>query len=209
MKPTAIILGEVSFSLHALAELVEIQSHMEPGTCPDVVILAENLDILKGVEICRRLTQRCPKAKLIVLTDSDHATKYQNQLIRAGAHGFCLFSSGVNELLDAVRSVLSGDIFFSPQIQQLPKFSRHIQQLVKLSPTTSMPNCPLTDREIQVIKLINFKNGAIAEVLNMKHRTVEKHIECIFAKLKVNTKAAAAQAAIELGLIVLPPPDQD
>jgi DNA-binding CsgD family transcriptional regulator len=87
----------------------------------------------------------------------------------------------------------------------LPYCDPKITQLVKQAPTnTSMPNCNLTDREIEVLIRLDLRNKEISEELDMKLRTVEKHIECILAKLKVPTRTAAALKAVQLGYVLLP-----
>jgi len=161
---------------------------------PDFVILDVDLDILNGVEVCRRVSQETPNANVLVLTDSYHATKYHNQLIRAGARGFCLKSSGPRTLFEAIEQVTRG----------LPYCDPKITQLVKQAPSISMPNSNLTDREIEVLIRLDLRNKEISEELDMKLRTVEKHIECILAKLKVPTRTGAALKAVQLGYVLLP-----
>jgi len=161
---------------------------------PDFVILDVDLDVLNGVEVCRRVSQELPNSNVLVLTDSYHATKYHNQLMRAGARGFCLKSSGPRTLFEAIEQVT----------RALPYCDPKITQLVKQAPSTSMPNCNLTDREIEVLIRLDLRNKEIAEELDMKLRTVEKHIECILAKLKVPTRTAAALKAVQLGYVLLP-----
>jgi len=161
---------------------------------PDFIIMDVDLDVLNGVEVCRRVSQELPNSHVLVLTDSYHATKYHNQLIRAGSRGFCLKSSGPRTLFEAIEQVTRG----------LPYCDPKITQLVKQQPTTSMPNCNLTDREIEVLIRLDLRNKEIAEELDMKLRTVEKHIECILAKLKVPTRTAAALKAVQLGYVLLP-----
>lgn len=161
---------------------------------PQFVILDVDLDILNGVEVARRVTQEMPQTNLLILTDSYHATKYHNQLIRAGVRGFCLKSSGPRTLFDAIDQVTRG----------LPYCDPKITQLVKQTPANAMPNTNLTDREIEVLIRLDLRNKEIAEELDMKLRTVEKHIECILAKLKVPTRTAAALKAVQLGYVLLP-----
>ncbi|MBI4533950.1 MAG: response regulator transcription factor [Candidatus Melainabacteria bacterium] len=161
---------------------------------PDFVILDVDLDILNGVEVCRRISQELPNSNILILTDSYHATKYHNQLLRAGARGFCLKSSGPRTLFEAIEQTTRG----------LPYCDPKITQLVKQSPSTSLPNTSLTDREIEVLIRLDLRNKEIAEELDMKLRTVEKHIECILAKLKVPTRTAAALKAVQLGYVLLP-----
>lgn len=186
-----------------VSEVVEIVGEASDGMAamdlirrmrPDFVITDVDLDILNGVEICRRVHDELPQANVLVLTDSYHATKYHNQLVRASARGFCLKSSGPRTLFEAIEQVTRGLPFCDPKITQL----------VKQSPATSMPNSNLTDREIEVLIRLDLRNKEISEELDMKLRTVEKHIECILAKLKVPTRTAAALKAVQLGYVLLP-----
>lgn len=63
----------------------------------------------------------------------------------------------------------------------------------------------LSEEEIQILIRLSRRNKAIAEELGLKLRTVEKHIECLLAKLKVPTREAALLKAIQLGFEVFPP----
>ncbi len=180
------IIGEASDGMAAY----EIVKRLRP----DFVILDVDLDVLNGVEVCRRISQEFPNANILVLTDSYHATKYHNQLLRAGARGFCLKSSGPRTLFEAIEQVTRG----------LPYCDPKITQLVKQTPAVSTPNTNLTDREIEVLIRLDLRNKEISEELNMKLRTVEKHIECILAKLKVSTRTGAALKAVQLGYVLLP-----
>jgi DNA-binding NarL/FixJ family response regulator len=186
-----------------VSELVDIVGEAADGMSaieiirrlrPDFIVLDVDLDGLNGVEVCRRVTTDLPGTNILVLTDSYHATKYHNQLLRAGARGFCLKSSGPRTLFEAIDQTT----------RSLPYCDPKITQLVKQSPATAMPNSNLTDREIEVLIRLDLRNKEIAEELDMKLRTVEKHIECILAKLKVPTRTGAALKAVQLGYVLLP-----
>ncbi len=154
-----------------------------------------DLDVLNGVEVSRRIAQELPGCNILVLTDSYHATKYHNQLLRAGARGFCLKSSGPRTLFEAIEQVT----------RALPYCDPKITQLVKQTPTISTPNTNL--RLIERLKCLYVWIYVIKKFqkeLNMKLRTVEKHIECILAKLKVSTRTGAALKAVQLGYVLLP-----
>ncbi|MFN8654743.1 MAG: response regulator transcription factor [Candidatus Obscuribacterales bacterium] len=180
------IVGEASDGMAATEVIRRLQPHF--------VILDVDLDILNGVEVARRVSQEFPNSNILCLTDSYHATKYHNQLIRSGVRGFCLKSSGPRTLFEAIEQVTRG----------LPYCDPKITQLVKQTPSNAMPNTNLTDREIEVLIRLDLRNKEIAEELDMKLRTVEKHIECILAKLKVPTRTAAALKAVQLGYVLLP-----
>lgn len=174
------IVGEASDGMAAIEMIRRLR--------PDLVMLDVDLDILNGVEVCRRVSEDLPNTNVLILTDSYHATKYHNQLIRAGARGFCLKSSGPRTLFEAIEQVS----------KTLPYCDPKITQLVKQTPTTNIPNSNLTEREIEVLIRLDLRNKEIAEELDMKLRTVEKHIECILAKLKEPTRTAAALKAVQL-----------
>jgi len=161
---------------------------------PDFVMLDVDLDVLNGVEVCRRIGEELSDTNVLVLTDSYHATKYHNQLLRAGARGFCLKSSGPRTLFEAIDQVTHG----------LPYCDPKIVQLLKQTPAAGTPSTILTDRETEVLIRLDLRNKEISEELDMKLRTVEKHIESILAKLKVPTRTAAALKALQLGYILLP-----
>lgn len=180
------IIGEASDGMSACEMVRRLQ--------PQFVILDVDLDVLNGVEVARRIAQEFVNVHMLVLTDSYHATKYHNQLVRAGARGFCLKSSGPRTLFEAIEQTTRG----------LPYCDPKITQLVKQQPQNAMPNTNLTDREIEVLIRLDLRNKEIAEELDMKLRTVEKHIECILAKLKVPTRTAAALKAVQLGYVLLP-----
>ena len=205
MRPTAKIWGEPSCDLGALSHLVEIiafdswiDSNRRFRTSPEVFILWADLDVLNAVEICRRISAEFSGAKLLIICDSYHLQKYSNQLKRSGANGFCQRSAGVRQLVAAVEAALRGEDFFPP-----------ILTLAKVSPTASMANRTLTSRELDVVKFLKSRNVVIAKKLEMKLRTVEKHIECILAKLTVPTRQDAILKAEQSGLQVFPPIEED
>ncbi|MBP6745839.1 response regulator transcription factor [bacterium] len=161
---------------------------------PDFLILDFDHDELDGVELCRRTSAQFPNLNILVFTSAYCATKYHNQLCRAGVRGFCLKSSEASVLLEAVSQLLNGARYCDPAIEQL----------VKQAPSTHMPNSELTEAEVAVLIRLDSRNKEIAEELDMRVRTVEKHIEVILAKLRVPTRIAAAAKAVEFGYVLLP-----
>jgi len=107
------IVGEASDGMAAIEMIRRLR--------PDLVMLDVDLDILNGVEVCRRVSEDLPNTNVLILTDSYHATKYHNQLIRAGARGFCLKSSGPRTLFEAIEQVSKTLPYCDPKITQLVK----------------------------------------------------------------------------------------
>jgi DNA-binding NarL/FixJ family response regulator len=186
------VVGEAADGMAAMDIIQRLQ--------PEFIIVDVDLDIMNGVEVCRRVASELPKANVLVLTDSYHATKYHNQLVRAGARGFCLKSSGPRTLFEAIDQVSHGGTYCDPKIVQL----------IKQVPAVPTPSTTLTEREIEVLLRLDLRNKEISEELDMKLRTVEKHIESILAKLKVPTRTAAALKAVQQGYVLLPKmPERD
>lgn len=194
----------IRFGLKRLVtEVVEIVGEASDGLIatevigrlkPDFVMMDIDLDGLDGAEVCRSVTHDLPNSRVLVLTDSYHATKHYHQLVRAGAHGFCLKSSGPRTLYEAINAVTKGNSYCDPKLSKL----------VEQKALPEMPDHNLTDREIQVLIRLEMKNKDIAEELDMNPRTVEKHIEYLLQKLKVPTRTAATLKAVQFGFELLP-----
>jgi len=186
------IVGEATDGMAAAEMIRRLQ--------PELVIMDVDLDALNGLEVCHRIPSLPAKPNVLIFTDSFHATKFHYQLIRAGARGFCLKSNGPRVLFEAIGRLARGLSYTDPAISQL----------VQQTPTSDMPNSGITDREVDVLIRLDLRNKEIAEELDMKLRTLEKHIECIFLKLAVATRTEAALKALRLGFVLLPKmPERD
>ena len=192
LKPLYDVVDVIAFD-----SLIDSRRHLR--IVPDVFIFFADFDVLNVLEICRRIAVEFAGTKVLVIFDTYHATKYHNQLRRAGVHGFSLRSAGVYDLVNAVETLLRGEEYFNPLTRSLEK----------TSPKASLLNMQLTDREVEVLKLIKSENHVISKILEMKPRSVEKHLECIFAKLGVRTRAEAIAKAEELGYTLVPPFDDE
>ena len=186
------IVAEVSNSTDALEAIRQFD--------PELVILNVDLYPLNGLGICRQIYRRLLNTKFLIYTNSHFATKYYHQLSRTDVRVFCLQSSGPRALFEGIKQVTSS----------LPYCDPKLQRLLKQSPSGNNGHCNLTDREIEVLVRVELSNSQISEELDMKMRTVEKHIECILIKLNVSTREAAALKALEFGYESLPKtPERD
>jgi len=194
----------IRFGLKRLvAEVVEIIGEAADGHAatevigrlkPEFILMDIDLDGVNAGEVCRSIVTDLPTSRVLVLTDSYHATKYYNQLLRAGAHGFCLKSSGPRTLFDAIKSVTSGNFYCDQKLSKL----------VDQPAPVDMPDHNLTDREIQILIRLEMKNKDIAEELDLNLRAVEKHVDHLLQKLKVPTRTAATMKAVQYGFELLP-----
>ena len=164
---------------------------------PDVVTLDIRLPRLNGIEATRRILHAVPDTRVIVLTAYDDDA-YVAALMNAGALGYLLKSVSGPELAEAVRTVCLGMPVLHPVIAR--KVARYWAQ-----PTDSArPGAaPITSREVEVLDLVaqGLHNKEVADRLGLSTRTIETHLEHIFAKLGVSSRTEAVTLAMTRHLL--------
>jgi two-component system nitrate/nitrite response regulator NarL len=170
---------------------------------PDLVIMDISMPIMNGIDATRIIKENDPNAKILVLTMHDNQ-EYLNQIIRSGAKGFVLKNTDKEELIDAVKSVSSGENFFSKDISKLI-IDNYIRSAKDTEKTEGYKEVPLTKREIEILKHIaeGRSNQEIANHLYISYNTVDTHRKNIMHKLSIKNTAGLVRYAIEKGLITL------
>jgi two-component system NarL family response regulator len=172
---------------------------------PDVILMDISMPRMNGVEATRRIKLEQPQIGIVVLTMYEEE-EYIFDLVKAGATGYMLKNSDSSQIIKAIRSTYQGESMLQPSVATkiLNQFS-HLSQ--KPVPKPSRSEQELTDREIQVIKLIadGKTNKEIANSLTISEKTVKNHVRNIFQKLDVDDRTQAAIYAIKKGLIQLNP----
>jgi DNA-binding NarL/FixJ family response regulator len=167
---------------------------------PDVVLMDLRMPRCDGVEATRRIRAEYPGTQVVVLTTfGDDASLFP--ALRAGARGYLTKDAGGDEILRAVRDVVSGQAGLAPSIQR--------RLLERLDPpetaVTSPQEAPdgLTVREAEVLVLIaeGFSNQEIARRLHVSTATVKTHINNMFAKTGLKDRAQAVRYAFRKGLV--------
>lgn len=164
---------------------------------PDVVLLDISLPDLSGIEITRRLKERLPEVRVLILTFHEDESLLQ-EAIRAGAAGYIVKRAAESELIDAIRAVWRGDLYVHPIM------TRALLKDLSLSPVShKTPGEALTPREIEVLRLIaqGYTNRQTAEALNISVRTVESHRGNLVDKLNLHSRVGLVRYAKEHGLI--------
>jgi DNA-binding NarL/FixJ family response regulator len=166
---------------------------------PDLVLTDLSMPRMDGMDMVETIKKRQPQVKVIVLTV--HRTEeYIQAALRAGADGYILKDANYSELITAVRSVLRGKHYLSPEI------SGHLIQGYlhgKKGSQRELSGETLSKREREILKLIaaGETNKQIADSLCISVKTVETHRYKIMNKLNVHNAAALISAAMERGLI--------
>ena len=192
-----------------LAEVDCIQVVGEAGNGQDAITLAEDLNPevilmdlvmpeLDGIEAIRQITSHREQARILVLTSFASDDKVF-PAIKAGALGYLLKDSEPADLLQAIQQVHRGEPSLHPIIA-----SKVLQEMQRPSRRPPTPD-PLTDRELQVLRLVakGLGNQEIAEQLVVTEATVRSHVSNILHKLHLANRVQATLYALQEGLTSL------
>lgn len=175
---------------------------LAPTIRPDVVLMDLRMPVLDGVAATRRLLDKMPQIKVIVLTtfdDDDHVFEG----LRAGAVGYLLKDVPSEKLVEAIRAAAAGQSFLQPSVAA--KVVAEFARLTAVSPPpTAQPLVePLSERELEILALVanGLSNKEIAGELYIAEGTVKNHVTNILGKLGVRDRTQAALKAKELDLI--------
>jgi DNA-binding NarL/FixJ family response regulator len=167
---------------------------------PDVVIMDVSMPGLSGIEASRRIIRESPGCRVLAL--SMYADRrYVLGMLQAGACGYLLKTCSFDELVTAVRRVMNGQVFLSPEIANL------VVEYAVNPKTYQLDNNldALTVREREVLQLVAEGNTSrqIAEILSLSGRTVESHRRQIMEKLQLRSVAELTKFAVRMGLTAL------
>jgi DNA-binding NarL/FixJ family response regulator len=162
---------------------------------PDIVIMDIDMPTLSGIEATRVIRTECPGTAVLVLTMSK-ATDTIFAAMRAGARGYLLKGSGLDDITRAVAAVRGGGAVFGPEV------AGEVVDHVTRPAADSVPFPELTDRERAVLELIadGRGNAEIARRLGLSIKTVRNYLSRIFVKLRVADRTEAAVRARREGL---------
>lgn len=166
---------------------------------PDLILTDLSMPRMNGMEAIKEIRRVSPVTKILVLTV--HKTEeYILATFRAGANGYLLKDSTHAELVMAVKKVLSGKQYISPEISA-KVIEGYLEGKKTLKSQTSWET--LTQREREILKLIaeGYKNKEIADDLCISVKTVEKHRANLMEKLNLHNVQALTTYAIEEGLV--------
>jgi two-component system response regulator NreC len=166
---------------------------------PHLVLMDLNMPGMNGIEAILDIKRRYPETRVLVLTI--HKTEeYIHESLRAGADGYMLKDATHDELRVAIRSVLNGKSYLSPDIS-----AKVINGYLGTSHASagSLLWDTLTHREREVLKLVaeGHPNKFIAEYFCLSVKTVEKHRSNLMKKLDLHNAAMLTAYAIEKGLL--------
>ena len=197
-------------------EAIELANNKKP----DLIIMDIGLIEIDGIEATKKIKESNPNIKVIMLTSHESEREIIASLA-SGADGYCLKDTSPEQLHTAIQSVYEGNAWLSSQVAEkvLRNFyGKEVSQIKQTDfakeltttdekkttkSTFHIPIVPLSDRELEVLKLIvdGKSNQEIAGKLFVTLATVKTHVRSILNKLSVDDRTQAAVKAMREGLV--------
>lgn len=173
-------------------ELVEIAERLKP----DAVVLDISMPLLNGMEAARQIRKTIPATKLLFVTQKSER-EYVKAALQMGASGYILKQSLVSELVPALREVLNGRFYITPDLRNgLPGIWHSTQNPSELFATE------LTPRQREILQLVaeGKSNKEIAALLSISIKTVDFHKAAIMDELGIRSTAELTRYALRQGI---------
>ncbi len=167
----------------------------------DIVILDINMPGMDGLKAMQNINSLYVDTKILVLTTYDD-TRLIREILKLGAKGYVLKSTGKEELLKAIKALASGGTFFSKEVSEKILKAMMKDNSVEV-PRQSVLPISLTKREKEILKLIamEYTGKEIAAELHISINTVETHRRNLLRKLKAKNTAGLVRYAMKHDII--------
>jgi DNA-binding NarL/FixJ family response regulator len=166
---------------------------------PDVIVMDVRMPVLDGLAATERIVADDPHVRVLVLTTFD-LDEYVFRALRAGASGFLLKDTPLDELVAAIRLVAAGGAMLAPSVTR-----RVIEEFARRPPLppSGTPLPDLTAREREVLRDVarGLTNAEIASDLFVSEATVKTHVRSMLAKLGLRDRTQLVIAAYESGFV--------
>jgi two-component system, NarL family, response regulator LiaR len=162
---------------------------------PDVILMDLKMPEMDGIAATRAILAEFPEIKIIAMTSFDEANLVHD-VLAVGAIGYLLKNITADELAKAIRDAVSGKSTLSPEAAQV---------LIEATRATKPAPCDLTEREMEVLRLVvqGKSNQQIADEMVVTIATVKAHISNILAKLQVSSRSEAIAYALKNKIVSL------
>ena len=182
------------------AESGRVALRLVRDLAPDVVVMDLNMPGISGVEATRHIASIAPLTRVLVLTISEDDGDVMDAVM-AGACGYLLKDSSIQQLVAGIRAASDGESLISPQIAA--KVLQALRAKAAGSDRVARVRAELSDRELEVLKLIanGTDNAQIARALHISPKTVKNHISNILMKLQIDNRIQAAVYAVRSGIV--------
>ena len=164
---------------------------------PDLVLLDITMPQLSGLEALRLIKRELPETQVVMLTVSDDDADLF-EAVESGALGYLLKDLSADQFFEMLDGLQRGEAALTRQMT-----TRLMKGLTDPSPQRAEPRQSLTEREIELLRLVaeGMSNKAIAQTLSISENTAKYHIRNILRKLGVQNRTEAVTQAIRAGLL--------
>lgn len=163
---------------------------------PDVLFLDINLPDINGIDLSKRLLAKYPELKIIALTNFEDIT-FVKRMLKNGVQGYLLKNTDKLELIEAIKTVLSGDVYLQKDIQK----KLYSQSSKKATTNGLIPKITRREHEVLVAISEELTTQEISEKLFISPKTVETHRMNLMSKLGAKNSVGIIKIAIENQLL--------
>ena len=178
--------SQVDLTCVGVADNTSDAKRLAEESKPDLMILDLRLKAGDALDFIKTLRIENPELRVLVLSQYDELI-FAERALRAGASGYIMKENATDEVLRAVRKVLSGELYFSERVA-----AAVVQRTLREKSAPSRTGIErLSDREMQVFQLLGaaYSPREIAEQFHLSRKTIETHCEKIKHKLSLYTAA--------------------
>lgn len=163
---------------------------------PQLILLDIEMPVMDGLAVCKKIKANYPAIKILVLSSFNKGAVIQ-QMIKNGADGYVLKNKVSEELVDAIHTILKGEMYVDEEA------NRALLLSIANRPSDSSFRPSLTKREKQVLHLIvqEFNTSEIAQELFLSVNTIESHRKNLLSKLGAKNVAGLVRIAMERGYL--------
>lgn len=161
------------------------------STC-DIILMDINLPDTNGIDLCKIITIKYPKIKIIALSTHNEGS-YVRKMLDAGAQGYLLKNADKFEILKAIKTVVKGTNYLTIEAEKALKYEKELQN--------KLPKLTKREKEVLLLVVDGLTNHQIAEKLFISIDTVDSHRKNLHTKLNVNNTAMLIKFAIDNNLV--------
>ncbi len=185
------VIGEATDGIEAIRCVAEC--------LPDIILLDLSMPKMNGISAIKEIKKQSPQTKVLVLT-IHRDEEYILTSFQAGADGYCLKDARFDEVLNAMKMILSGKTYMSGEVSA-KVLAGYLEEKKAIKSVSTWET--ITQREKEILKLIaeGYKSAEIADILFISVKTVNKHRSNLMEKLDLHNVSSLTAYAIEKGLV--------
>lgn len=189
IDPTFVIVGEAVNGEEALA--------MTETVMPDMILMDISMPVMGGLEATKRIKERFPYVKIVMVTVSDDIT-HLFEALKKGAQGYLLKNLQPSAWHEYLRAIAIDE---APMSKELA--FRILQEFSSKGPNKPPAATPLTSREREILERVakGESNKEIAAQFSLSEHTVKNHLKNILQKLHLENRVQLTRYALEHGLV--------